>query len=308
MRKIFVEQLTKEMEENSNIYFLTGDLGFNALEPLQKQFPDRFINVGIAEANMIGVAAGLALEGKKVITYSIASFITMRAYEQIRTDVCYHNLDVKIVGTGGGYNYPTHGATHHTVEDIAIMSALPKMKVICPAHTWEVYEATKAILKDTGPVYLRLSRNPEDLDIIRQKNFKIGKGFVVKDGTDVVICSTGNMLDVALETARSFEKNTKKSVRVLSFPTVKPFDQKLLLESIKSAKAIFSIEEHSTHGGLGSKIAQTLSNANSKKIIFYSFGLPDYFIKDVGNRNFLLKKAGLDVPTILKTIYKKITS
>ncbi len=134
MRNDFVKQLHKEMEKNPDIIFITGDLGFNALEPLQKAFPDRFINAGIAEANMIGVASGLALTGKKVIVYSIASFATMRCYEQIRTDVCYHNLDVKIVGTGGGFNYATHGVTHHTIEDTAIMNVLPNMTVLHPTY------------------------------------------------------------------------------------------------------------------------------------------------------------------------------
>ena len=132
------------MEQNPNIVFLTADLGFNALEGIKDKFPERFINVGIAEQHLIGMAAGLALEGKKVIAYSIASFSSMRPYEQIRTDVCYHNLDVKIIGAGGGVNYASHGITHHTLEDLAIMSVLPNMKILSPAYSWEATEATKA--------------------------------------------------------------------------------------------------------------------------------------------------------------------
>src|SRR3990167_8319736 len=186
MRRDFVAQILVEMERDPSIVFLTADLGFNALEGIKERFADRFLNVGIAEQHMVGMASGLALEGKKVIAYSIASFVTMRPYEQIRDDVCYQDLNVKIVGTGGGYNYATHGITHHTVEDVAIMNVLPHMQVLCPGYSWEAKEATKALFKHKGPMYLRIGKSP---GIDYRKNgfaFALGCGFVVREGKEIV--------------------------------------------------------------------------------------------------------------------------
>jgi transketolase len=161
MRFSFVKQVLVEMKKNKKIVFLTGDLGFNALEPIQKVFPGRFVNVGIAEANMIGLAAGLALTGKKVIVYSIAPFVTLRVAEQVRNDICYHNLDVKIVGVGGGFNYASHGLTHHTIEDFAVMGSMPNMMILNPAYSEEAAALAKAAILRQGPVYFRLGKNPE---------------------------------------------------------------------------------------------------------------------------------------------------
>ena len=306
MRRDFVKQLVKEMELDKRIVFLTGDLGFNALEPLQKRFAGRFINVGIAEQHLMGMAAGLALEGKKVIAYSIASFATMRPYEQIRDDICYHNLDVKIVGTGGGYNYATHGVTHHTLEDIAIMRVLPHMRVLAPAYAWEAAEATKAMLKHHGPFYMRLGRSPNTDYKKRGFSYRIGRGFIVKNGRDLLLLSTGNMLDVTLKTAEVIEGATGASVCVISNPSIKPFDAALLLARAAKAKGVFTIEEHSTVGGLGSVVSSVLFEKGFRGT-FGSFGLPpDKFIKAVGEREHLLKLAGLEPSQIAKKIIKKI--
>ncbi|MBI2482134.1 MAG: hypothetical protein HYV76_01030 [Candidatus Vogelbacteria bacterium] len=302
MRHDFVKQVLVEMKKNPNIFFLTADLGFNALESIRDKFPDRFINVGVAEANMIGVATGLALNGKTVITYSIASFLTLRCFEQIRTDVCYHNLNVKLFGAGGGYNYATHGVTHHTVEDIAIMRALPNMQVMCPAYSWEAAGATKAALTTPGPTYMRLSKNP-GTDFSQSKwQFKIGQGYEIKPGQDIVMISTGNILDLAIATAEKVESVLKKKVSVISMPSVKPLDHKLILTKTKKARAIFTIEEHSLIGGLGGAVAELLLSSLIRPKLFKSFGLPDHFIKNVGNRDYLLDQAGLSANNLSKQI------
>lgn len=295
MRRDFIPQVLIEMERDPSIVFLTGDLGFNALEEIKKRFPDRFLNVGIAEQHMIGMASGLALEGKKVITYSIASFATMRPYEQIRNDVCYQNLDVKIVGTGGGYNYANHGVTHHTVEDVAIMNALPHMQVLCPGHSWEAREATKAMLRHAGPVYLRLGKSPGIAYETNKKfTFALGKGFIMREGSDIVLVSTGNVLDIALATAELIEKKSKRSVCVLSMPSLKPFDEKLLLKHARRAKGVFTIEEHSTTGGLGTIVSSALFKNGVEGKKFHAFGFPpESFLKDVGDRDYLLNQVGL---------------
>lgn len=296
------------MERDPSIIFLTGDLGFNALEEIQERFPDRFLNVGIAEQHMVGLAAGLALEGKKVICYSIASFVTMRPYEQIRDDVCYHNLDVKIVGTGGGYNYANHGVTHHTVEDVAIMNVLPHMQVLCPGHSWEAREATRAMLRHKGPAYIRLGKSPGiSYEKGKQFSFALGKGFVVREGKDLILVSTGNVLDVALATAELVEKKSGLSVCVLSMPSLKPFDGKLLLKHVRKAKGIYTIEEHSTTGGLGAIVSSVLFAHGVEGKKFRAFGFPpESFTKDVGNRDYLLNQVGLEPKKLTRNILRSL--
>jgi transketolase len=302
MRKYFVEQMIVEMENNPDIIFLTGDLGFNALEPIRERFPDRFINVGIAEQNMVGLASGLALEGKKVIAYSIASFASMRPYEQIRDNVCYDNLDVKIVGTGGGVNYATLGITHHTIEDLAIMNVLPNMKVLSPAYSWEAKEATKAMMKDSGPVYIRLGKSPDANYGKADFAFEFGKGFVIRPGRDIVLVSTGNILDIVEKTADMTEKATGKTVAVISMPSIKPFDEKLIVEYAKIAEGVFTIEEHSVIGGLGSIVSSILWNHSVPKKHFHSFGFNDVFVKEVGSREYLLSLSGIDSDMLTQKI------
>lgn len=306
MRRDFVAQVLLEMERDPSIVFLTADLGFNALEKIKEQFPERFLNVGIAEQHMVGMAAGLALEGKKVIAYSIASFSTMRSYEQIRDDVCYQDLDVKIIGTGGGYNYPNHGVTHHTVEDVAIMNVLPHMQVLCPGYSWEAREATKAILRHKGPAYIRLGKSPGVAYEKKHFKFALGKGFVVREGSDIVLVSTGNVLDVALKTAELLEKKGL-SVCVLSMPSVKPFDEKLLLKHARKAKGIYTIEEHSTTGGLGAIVSSMLFTNGVEGKKFRMFGFPpESFTKDVGDRDYLLDKVGLEPKKLARAILRTI--
>jgi len=306
MRRDFVAQVLLEMERDSSIVFLTADLGFNALEKIKEKFPDRFLNVGIAEQHMVGMASGLALEGKKVIAYSIASFSTMRPYEQIRDDVCYQNLDVKIIGTGGGYNYPNHGVTHHTIEDVAIMNVLPHMQVLCPGYSWEAREATKAMIRHKGPAYIRLGKSPGVAYEKKHFTFALGKGFVVREGSDIVLVSTGNVLDITLATADLLEKKGL-SVCVLSMPSLKPFDTKLLVKHARKAKGVFTIEEHSTTGGLGS-IASTALFADGfdgKK--FHAFGFPpESFSKEVGDRDYLLNTVGLEPKKLVRSIMRSL--
>jgi transketolase len=307
MRNNFVKQIITSMEADPSIVFLTGDLGYNALEAIAKQFPKRFYNIGIAEQNMIGIAAGLALSGHKVITYSIASFITMRCYEQIRHDLCYHNLDVKIIGTGGGFNYSHNGVTHHTVEDLAIMSALPKMKVLCPSYSWEADEATKAILVDRGPAYLRLGKSP---GIAYQKSdwkFKLGQGYMIKPGKDLTLFLTGNITDIAFAAAAIIEKKTKFKVCLVSLPTVKPLDRQLIIKQAKISRGIFTLEEHGLIGGLGSAISAVLAEAGLATR-FKSFGLRDEFVKLVGTREYLCEAAGIGPAQIAKEIIKLMTN
>lgn len=304
MRNDFVRQMHKEMAEDKSIVFLTGDLGFNALESLAKDFPDRFYNVGIAEQNMAGIAAGLALEGHKVIIYSIASFVTMRCFEQIRTDICYHNLDVKIIGTGGGFNYSDNGITHHTIEDLSLMLGMPNMQVYCPSHSWEAIESTKAMIKRKGPAYLRLGKSPGIAYENSNWKFKASQGYIIKPGSDISLFLTGNITDIAFS-VENILKKAGISTTIISMPTIKPIDENLIIRQSKTSKGIFTLEEHSFIGGLGDIVARILAHIDFN-LPFKSFGIPDKFIKDVGSREFLLHKAELSPDKISRSIIKKL--
>lgn len=306
MRSDFVRELTAAMQERSDIFFLTGDLGFRALEPLQQNFPDRFVNVGVAEQNLASVGAGLAMTGRKVFIYSIASFVTLRCFEQIRDDICYHNLDVTIVGTGGGFNYGHLGVTHHTVEDLAMFRALPQMKVFCPGYGWEAAAITRALVAGRGPAYLRLGKSPGK-DLSRPGfDFAVGRGFAVKDGDAAVLFATGNMLMTAIEIAKRLENESGLSAGVVSIPCLKPLDRELIISKARRARGLFTLEEHNVIGGLGSAVAETLAEAGVQPPVFHSFGIPDTFIAAVGNRAFLCAQAGLGTETILQQIKERM--
>jgi transketolase len=303
VRNDFVRQMLEEMEKNREIVFLTADLGFNALEPIKNRFSKRFYNVGIAEANMVGMACGLAHEGKKVICYSIAPFVSLRAYEQIRLDVCYDNLDIKIVGAGGGFNYAAHGVTHHTIEDIAALSALPNMRVANPAYSFEAREVTKAMMQTEGPCYVRLGKNPVET-FSSPASLKLGEAYPVKEGNEMVLLSTGNLLERSCAVAEALEEVLKIRVGVISVPWIKPLDIAYIKSRLDQAFAVFTIEEHNIIGGLGSLVAKLIAEEIPGKI-FEAYGIQDKFHKEVGSRDYLLDVAGLSVKVLVQRMKKK---
>jgi len=285
---------------------LTGDLGFSVLEKFQEQFPDRFLNVGVAEANMIGVASGLALCGIKPYVYSIVPFATMRCFEQIRNDICYQNVDVKIVGIGSGIGYGYLGPTHHSREDIAIMRALPNMAVVCPGDPIETELIVNESLLFNRPLYMRLGKGNEPMIHKDKPKLKIGKGLLVKDGRDITLISTGNMLNNALISANQLLKKGLRT-RLISMHTVKPLDEDIVLRAAEETKAIFTIEEHSTIGGLGSAVAEVLAE-NGSRILFKKIGLCDAFEKIVGSHEYLCKINNLSPDAITNFIFKTCRS
>lgn len=297
MRKAFVETLTQLAQKNSKIYLLTGDLGFMAFEEFRDEFKERFINMGIAESNMIGVASGLALSGKIVFVYSIVPFVTYRCLEHIRNDICYNNLNVNIVGVGGGYSYGIMGATHHALEDIGVMSALPNMTVICPGDPIEVEAATKAAVNFKGPIYIRLGRTGERKLHSLPIKFEIGKGIVMKQGNNLTLISTGNMLELAITVA---DQLVLKGInaRVVSMPTVKPLDIDIVLRCAKETKNIFTLEEHSPNGGLRNAVATSLIENGIKNCYFKAFTVPEGFAKRLGSQEYLRKQAFLSAADI----------
>src|SRR3982751_2787827 len=197
MRNAFLDTLYELARQDDRIVFITGDLGFRVVEKFMENMPNQFLNAGVAEQNMTGIAAGMALSGKISFTYSIANFPILRCLEQIRNDVCYHRANVKVVAVGGGFAYGSLGATHHATEDLAIMRALPEMTVVAPGDPEEAAAATEAVAAHDGPCYLRLGRAGEQKVHARPIHFQLGKAIQVRQGTDITLISTGGMLQTA---------------------------------------------------------------------------------------------------------------
>ncbi len=303
MRKVFIETLIKLAERDKDIYLLTGDLGFSVLEPFMEKFPRRFINCGVAEQNMVGVAAGMALCGKKPYVYSIVPFVTMRCFEQIRNDVCYQNLNVKIVGIGGGFSYGPLGATHHALEDIAILRALPNINVLCPSDDWETKELVRASYRSRKPSYFRLFSKSEPI-YKKKPKIEIGKPSVVRPGKDGLIVSHGVETAFCLEIAGELAQKGK-NFKVVSLHTLKPINKKELLKEIKGIKNIFTIEEHSVIGGLGGALSEVLAESDWQGK-FRIIGVPDIFPSCAGKMDYLKKLYSLDKESIVKNILKEI--
>jgi len=305
VRTAFINKLMEIAEKDKDVYLLTGDLGFSVFEKFAEKFPDRFYNVGIAEQSMIGIAAGLALNGKKVYCYSIIPFVTMRCFEQIRIDLCYQNLNVNLVGVGGGVSYSPAGATHHAIEDVALMRALPNMKVICPGDPFETENAVEQVANIEGPTYIRLNRNHEPR-LYNEANvkFELGKAIKITEGNDISIISMGNMLEESIRlTNRLIESGYK--VKLLSMHTVKPIDKAAIYECINDTKCIYTIEEHNVIGGLGSAAAEVIA-ASGKGVKFRSFGIPDVYADCAGDREFFRKKYGIDEKSVFNKIVNDI--
>jgi transketolase len=269
-----METLCELAEQDERIWLLTGDLGYSVLERFASRFPSRYVNVGVAEQNMTGVAAGLALCGKVVFTYSIANFPTLRCLEQIRNDVCYHDVNVKIVAVGGGFAYGTQGMTHHATEDLAIMRALPNMTVVAPGDPVETRLATRAIVNWPGPCYLRLGKTGESAVYKAPPVFQIGKAVTVRDGNSVTLISTGGILQNVLQAAELL-KEQHIQARVLSMHTLKPLDAKAVLKAVRETSAIVTIEEHSVIGALASAVSEIVRG--TKEIKLRSLGILDRF-------------------------------
>ncbi|PKK90106.1 MAG: transketolase [Candidatus Wallbacteria bacterium HGW-Wallbacteria-1] len=298
MRDAFFSEIKELAARNNNLYFLTGDLGFGCSREFSEAFPDRFINVGVAEQLMTSMAAGMALEGNIVFTYSIANFPTIKCVEQIRNDICYHNANVKIVAVGGGTCYGSLGMSHFATEDIAIMRAIPNLIVLAPGDPQEARLAIRAAVEHDGPVYLRLGRAGEPIVHKDSIDFAIGKGILLRSGADVCLASTGGMLKTALDAADILE-SIGISARVLSIPSIKPMDSDFISANFIDTPLMVTIEEHSIVGGFGSAVLESLSlssTLNRGKLI--RFGFPDSFPEIVGSQEYILKYTGLDARSV----------
>ena len=300
MRTAFLETLFELARADERIVLLTGDLGFSVIEPFAQALPKQFVNAGVAEQNMTGLAAGMALSGKIALTYSIANFPTLRCLEHIRNDVCYHEANVKIVAVGGGFAYGALGASHHATEELGVMRMMPGMTVVAPADPIEARLATRAIVAHPGPCYIRLGKAGEPNVHEGPVDFQLGRAIQLRDGKDVTLISTGGMLKAAAGVARRLSEKGVEA-RVLSMHTLKPLDTEAVLAAARETGAIFTLEQHSVIGGLGSAVAEVLAEADVK-VKFKRIGLPSAFSPRVGSQQYLEAQNGLDEEGVLRVL------
>jgi transketolase len=301
MRQAFFETLSELAEADRRVTLVVGDIGFGFVEPFAAKFPGQFVNAGVAEQNMTGLAAGLAMAGRVVFTYSIGNFPTLRCLEQIRNDICYHRLSVKVVAVGAGYTYGALGVSHHATEDIAIMRALPEMRVISPGDTVETRLSTKAICETQGPYYLRLSRSSNQILPTDGGSFVFGTATVVRQGDAVTLAATGDVLAMALEVSNLLE-TAGVSARVLSLHSIKPLDTNAIHLAASETAGIITLEEHSIVGGLGSSVAEVIAEMPGPKASLLRIGLQPHFAERAGSQNYLRQKDGLSAEAIFARI------
>ncbi len=305
MRIAFVKTLTELVASDSNVVLVTGDLGFSVYEDFQKTYPKQYLNAGVAEQNLAGVSAGLALEGKIPVMYSIVPFITMRNYEQIRNDVCYQNLNVKVVGVGAGFSYGIYGHTHYGLEDLALMRTFPNMTIFSPGDPKEVAWATRQAVKINGPCYIRLGKAGEPTVHREGVTFSVGKGVVVEDGEDVTLAVTGVLLPRAMEVAMNLRKRGITS-RVISMHTIVPLDKELIVESSKKTKVLVSLEEHFVNGGLGSAVSEVLAEAGIRTR-FRRFGVEPKYFSLTGSQEYMRTQTGLGASQLEEAIVSMLS-
>lgn len=305
MRTAFAETLYELAQQDSRIVLMTGDLGFGVVTKFMENLPNQFINVGVAEQNLAGMAAGMALSGKIVFTYSIANFPVLRCLEQIRNDICYHKANVRVVPVGGGMAYGALGISHHATEDIAIMRALPNMLVLAPGDPYETKAATQALIDYQGPAYLRIGRAGEPKVHDSEPDFQIGKSIMVREGNDITMIATGGQLHDTLRAAEILASEGIQA-RVISMHTVKPLDNEAVLRAAEETEAIFTIEEHSIIGGLGGAVAELLLETGPTPRNFKRIGLQDAFSSIVGDQDYLRAQYGLDTAGIVNCVHSTL--
>jgi len=307
MRNTFVNTLTAIAETNEKLNLVVGDLGYSVVDQFAASYPEQFLNAGVAEQLMTGLAAGLSMIGERtVVTYSIANFPVIRCLEQIRNDVCFHSADVKIVSVGGGLAYGSAGYTHHAVEDISLMRTMPGMVVTAPADPVEAKLVAHLAVDTPGPWYVRLGKNGEpNLHIENIKEMKIGQAIMMADGDAGTIISTGTIAHEAW-LARQHLEAEGYSFRFFSSPFVKPFDEEAVLQAAQDTRFLVTVEEHNGFGGLGSAVAEILSKSKHNVQLCRIY-LPD-LVQDIGSQQYLLQKHGLDKAGIVCKIKRQLDS
>ena len=297
MRNAFADEITKIGTDDPRVVLLSGDIGNKLFDKFKAKAEQRFFNCGVAEANMMGVAAGLALSGLRPVVYTITPFTTTRCLEQIRVDACYHRAPVVIVGTGSGLSYAELGPTHHSCEDIAILRVLPGMTVLAPCDEVEVRLGLRAAIAHDGPVYMRIGKKGEPVIHKTAPEFRIGRAITVRRGADVCLLAAGTIISVVLGAADALAARGI-SARVESFHTVKPLDTGLLEEVFERYAVVAVVEEHSRLGGLGGSVAEWLAAGGVARARLVAFGTADEFMHEIGSQDYARRRFGLTAENI----------
>lgn len=302
MRKTCLNMVYELANSDDRIFFIGSDLGVGTLQRFKEEMPDRFFMEGVSEANIIGMATGLALEGKIVYVNTIAVFITRRCFEQIVLDLCLHNVNVRLIGNGGGLVYAPLGPTHEAIEDIAIFRALPRMTIIAPADADEMRRLMPLTVDYPGPIYIRLAKGGDPIVTNDRVPFEIGKAFPMREGRDALIVTTGVTLKIALDAATTLGEQGIETA-VLHVPTIKPLDTDAILGYAAEVPVIVTVEEHTVIGGLGSAVAEIVAEANfnpSKR--FRRIGIPDVFPDEYGSQASLMKRYSITTEHLISVI------
>ena len=308
MRNAFADEVTALAAVDPSVVLLSGDIGNRLFDRFKGQNPDRFYNCGVAEANMIGVASGLALSGLRPVVYTITPFLTYRVIEQIRLDLCYHKVPVVLVGTGSGLRYAGLGPTHHALEEMAMLRTLPGMTVLAPADAHELRACLRDALRSTGPVYLRIGKKGEPILHRGPLPSALGHSFVLRDGGDLCLLSVGVMADVALAAADRLATQGV-SVQVVSMPTVKPLDTALLTALFNRFPLVATLEEHGLIGGAGAAVAEWLADLEIPppgRLV--RFGTSDHFLHTAGETEHAHEHFGLDAGAVAKRLLGRVAA
>jgi len=307
MRRTCFETILSLQKKNKKIIFVGSDLGPGFMKHSKDKVPERFFMEGVSEQSIIGLSAGLALEGYTPFVNTIATFLTRRCFEQIVIDLCHHDLPVKLIGNGGGLVYAPLGPTHQAIEDISILRTLPNMTILAPCDANEMRNLIPATLKWPHPIYIRLSRGDEPIITEKKKKFIIGKSYKLKKSDKFLFLSTGIASRISFNAAEKLEKENNIKAGVIHFPTIKPLDKKALLGAIKKAKKIITVEENVLTGGFGSSILEFCSDNLKEHLHKISrVGLNDVFIDDYGDQSHLLDKYNITDTALAKKMLKLI--
>ncbi|MCG8605175.1 transketolase [bacterium] len=295
MRKTCLNMVYELARQDKRILFIGSDLGKGTLNEFRQEMPERFFMEGVGEANVIGMAAGFALEGKIPYVNTIATFLTRRCFDQIVVDLCLHNLKVRLIGNGGGFVYAPLGLTHEAIEDIAILRALPNMTIVAPADADEMRRLMPLTVDHEGPIYIRLAKGHDPIITRDRFDFEIGKAFPYREGTDALILSTGITLKIALEAGEALDESGIEA-SIVHVPTIKPLDQTTILQYVSQVPVIVTVEEHSIYGGLGSAVAEILAEADfDTPKRFRRIGIPDVFPDQYGSQTSLMQRYSITV-------------
>lgn len=297
MRDAFIATLSELAAQDQRVVLITGDLGYGVLNGFAERFPNQFINAGVAEQNMTALACGMALSGWRVYTYSIGNFPTLRCLEHIRNDICYHDADVTVVAIGGGFSYGQLGMSHFATEDLAIMRALPNMRVVAPTEKWEAQDLVRDLAKTPGPAYLRLDKDHGGQARRDGETAAAGKARRVREGDALTLIATGAILREAIAAATRLATRGIEC-RIEAMHTIKPLDVDAVLAAARQTGGVLTLEEHQRIGGLGGAVAEVLAETGAG-VRFASVALADVYPTVVGDQSYLRKEYGLDSCAVL---------